>query len=72
LQQTAEERAALWECAEAADCLQASQIGSIEGEQLHVIVTAWNTLPTEVRAAIVAIVRAATPKAELPMPRDRP
>ena len=59
LQQSAEERAALWECAEAADCRRTSLIDTVDGQQLDVIAAAWSTLPSEVRAAIVAIVHAA-------------
>jgi len=70
LQQTAIERAALWECAETADCRQASLNDTEDGRQLHVIQAAWSLLPLEVRAAMVAIVQAAVPKVGPPTSSD--
>jgi hypothetical protein len=64
LHQTGEERAAIWECAEAADCRQTSLTDTVEDQQLDVIAAVWSTLPSEVRAAIVAIVQAAAPTME--------
>ena len=70
LQQPADERAAIWECAGAANCRQASLIDTEDGRQLQAIHTAWRFLPLEVRAAIVAIVQAAVAKVEPPESSD--
>jgi hypothetical protein len=64
LQQTAELHAALWECAEAADCPHPSLIDTEAARQLLAIRSAWSRLSPDVRTAIVAIVKAGVPTVE--------